>query len=81
MKRSELHQAILKTNGKVFTLKDYFGNPMTRDDVKRVLDDYYDERGWDIESGVPTKKTLIDLGISNVIDDLDRLDIKLSERY
>jgi aldehyde:ferredoxin oxidoreductase len=68
----------LETKGTVFTLKDYFGNPMTRNDVEVVLDDYYDERGWDIKSGVPAGKTLIDLGIGNVIGGLDRSGISLS---
>jgi aldehyde:ferredoxin oxidoreductase len=51
---------------------------MTRNDVEVVLDDYYDERGWDIKSGVPAGKTLIDLGIGNVIGGLDRSGISLS---
>jgi aldehyde:ferredoxin oxidoreductase len=78
-KLPEIFFTPLETKGKIFTLKDYFGNPITRNDVERILDDYYDERGWDVKSGVPTGKTLINLGISNVIDDLNRLGIKLSE--
>ncbi len=63
-------------NGKnIFTLKDYFGRPMTKDDVEKILDDYYDERGWDVKYGVPTRKKLASLGIGNVIEDLNGLGI------
>jgi aldehyde:ferredoxin oxidoreductase len=42
-------------------LKDYWGKIVTRDRLEKMLDDYYDERGWDIMGGVPTRKKLIDL--------------------
>ena len=44
-------------------LKDYWGKAVTRDRLERMLDDYYDERGWDLESGIPTKERLIELGL------------------
>jgi aldehyde:ferredoxin oxidoreductase len=35
-------------------LKDYWGKVVTRDRLEKMLDHYYDERGWDVESGIPT---------------------------
>ncbi|MEX2707040.1 MAG: aldehyde ferredoxin oxidoreductase C-terminal domain-containing protein [Candidatus Freyrarchaeum guaymaensis] len=42
-------------------LVDWFGNRLTKEDIKRMLDDYYQERGWDVEKGVPTREKLIEL--------------------
>ena len=42
-----------------------------------MLDDYYDERGWEIERGIPTKDKLIELGLADVVDDLDKHGILL----
>jgi aldehyde:ferredoxin oxidoreductase len=53
-------------------LCDYFGTPLTREDCERVLDDYYDERGWDIKTGIPTEKTLNELDLADIAKDLRR---------
>ena len=42
-------------------LQDWFGNRVSRQDLVKILDDYYDERDWDIKVGVPTKKKLMEL--------------------
>ena len=39
-------------------LIDWLGRSVTEEDLKQHLDDYYDERGWDIEKGIPTKEKL-----------------------
>jgi aldehyde:ferredoxin oxidoreductase len=44
-------------------LADWFGKRVTREDLEEMLDHYYEERGWDIEKGVPTKKKLVELGL------------------
>jgi aldehyde:ferredoxin oxidoreductase len=45
-------------------MHDYFmKKQITKDDVEKLLDDYYDERGWDIGRGVPTSKKLMELGL------------------
>jgi len=33
-----------------------------------MLDSYYEERGWDIQKGVPTKMKLIELGLEKFIE-------------
>ena len=45
-------------------LEDWFGNRLTEDDLARMLNDYYDERGWDTKTGVPTMEKLQELGLS-----------------
>jgi aldehyde:ferredoxin oxidoreductase len=39
--------------------------------VEKMFDDYYDERGWDIEKGIPTREKLEELGLKDVADDLE----------
>ena len=51
-------------------LCDYFGTPLSKEDCERMLDDYYDERGWDIRTGIPKEETLIKLGLKSVATDL-----------
>jgi aldehyde:ferredoxin oxidoreductase len=53
-------------------LCDYFGTPLSRQDCEKLLDDYYDERGWDIQTGIPTAKTLIECGLEDVAEDLKK---------
>ncbi|MFC1946470.1 aldehyde ferredoxin oxidoreductase C-terminal domain-containing protein [Chloroflexota bacterium] len=52
-------------------LKDYFGRPVTQDDFESMLDDYYDEHSWDISTGVPTKKRLVELGLGDLTSMLE----------
>lgn len=44
-------------------LMDWFGRRVTREDIDKTLDDYYEERGWDIRLGIPTQKKLSELGL------------------
>ena len=37
-----------------------------------MLDDYYDERGWDIKRGIPTKGKLVQMGLPDVAADLEK---------
>jgi aldehyde:ferredoxin oxidoreductase len=49
--------------------RDYFGESITREDVDRFLQDYFDERGWDQE-GKPSLEKLLDLGLERVAGDV-----------
>lgn len=53
-------------------LCDYFGNRLSKEDCERLLDDYYDERGWDIKTGIPKEETLQELGLEDVARDLKK---------
>jgi len=44
-------------------LADWFWRRISKQELYQILDDYYDERGWDIEKGVPTKRKLRELGL------------------
>ncbi|MFC1916572.1 aldehyde ferredoxin oxidoreductase N-terminal domain-containing protein [Chloroflexota bacterium] len=44
-------------------LVDWFGKRLTKDDMVKMLDDYYEERGWDIQKGISTRRKLIELGL------------------
>jgi len=50
--------------GKIETM-DYFKEKVIKEkDFDKILDDYYEERNWDIKKGIPTKEKLeeLDLG-------------------
>ncbi len=47
-------------------LKDWFGNRLEKEDIEKMLDDYYRERGWDVEKGVPKEEKLKELGLNNL---------------
>ena len=45
------------------------GHYLTREELDRLLDEYYEARGWD-ENGIPTRQTLERVGLSDVADTL-----------
>lgn len=50
--------------GKIVLMDYYATKPLTKGDIEKILQDYYDERGWDIEKGIPTKEKLSQLNLS-----------------
>jgi aldehyde:ferredoxin oxidoreductase len=44
------------------------GQLISREDLNLMLDEYYTERGWDRETGAPTKEKLTELGLAYVAD-------------
>ena len=54
----------LKGDDVEFPLMDYYKTRvLSRGDVDGILDDYYDERGWDRKTGAPTAERLAQLGL------------------
>ncbi|RMF92855.1 MAG: hypothetical protein D6734_11330, partial [Candidatus Schekmanbacteria bacterium] len=49
------------------------GDTIDKDKWEWMLDDYYDRRGWDKKTGIPTKEKLISLGLSEEAGWLDRI--------
>ena len=47
---------------------DWLGRRVSKDDIYRWLDDYYDERGWDIKKKIPTREKLKELGLEKFIE-------------
>lgn len=48
---------------------------VSRDKLEMMKTDYYTIRGWDIETGIPYKETLLDYGLDDIAADLDALGI------
>lgn len=46
------------------------GNVLDREDFETMKSEYYELRGWDVESGLPTRHKLEELGLEDVADDL-----------
>ncbi len=53
-------------------LKDYWGKVVTRDRLEKMLDDYYEERGWDIQNGIPTREKIVELGLEDFTEVLPK---------
>ena len=57
----------LVREGKEYRITDYYAtHTLTREDVERFLDDYYDERGYDRQSGLPSREKLKELGLESM---------------
>lgn len=72
-KDDKIPQAFLQplvVEGKTFTLKDYYGNPLSQEAIERLIDDYYQERGWTTAEGIPTREKLTELGLEKLAADL-----------
>ncbi len=48
------------------------GKRLQRDHLEKLLDDYYEARGWDRLTTAPTRKTLEALDLKSVADDLEK---------
>jgi aldehyde:ferredoxin oxidoreductase len=58
-------------DGKEHMLQDYYKQKvLTREDLTGFLDDYYEERDWDKESGIPKAEKLLELGLNELIGDI-----------
>ncbi len=53
------------------------GEKLDMDQWNKMLDQYYQGHGWDVETGWPTKKGLLDLGLDAVVEKLTRNGIDL----
>jgi aldehyde:ferredoxin oxidoreductase len=53
----------LITSEKTYVLEDYFGEPISKEALGKLLDDYYEERGWNVEMGVPNSDKISSLAL------------------
>jgi len=65
-------EPLIGLKGEEIYLEDYFQNRLNPEDCEKILDDYYDELGWDIKLGIPTKKRLIEHGLGDIAKDLEK---------
>lgn len=55
------------------------GDILEKDKFEEMLDEYYELRGWDKETGLPTRSKLEEVGLKEVADELEKYG-KLSSR-
>ena len=67
----DLHNPELLSPGKGDEVVSKRGAVLDRDEFERVKDEYYSLRGWDVGTGLQTRAKLQDLGLSDIIEDLD----------
>jgi aldehyde:ferredoxin oxidoreductase len=60
----------VERHGKLEYLEDYWQKPLTRQDCEKMLDEYYEECGWDINTGAPARERLIAVGLGDIAEDL-----------
>jgi aldehyde:ferredoxin oxidoreductase len=46
------------------------GSVLSKDQIERLLDEYYDLRGWDVRSGLPAREKLAALGLDEIAGEL-----------
>jgi aldehyde:ferredoxin oxidoreductase len=62
----------IKFEGKEKWITDYTGTErITEDKAEAMLSNYYEERGWDVNRGIPTEKKLDSLGLEEVAENPD----------
>jgi len=58
----------MKAPDRELPLMDYHKtHVLTREEIEGLISDYYDERGWDRQSGIPKPETLADLGLKDIL--------------
>jgi len=48
----------------------YKGEVLDREKFEQMKDEYYDIRGWDKETGIPTKEKLVELNLADVAEEV-----------
>ena len=49
------------------------GQVISKEDLKLMLDEYYTVRGWDVDTGTPTREKLAELGLEYVADQIAKM--------
>ncbi|RMF97502.1 MAG: hypothetical protein D6734_02020, partial [Candidatus Schekmanbacteria bacterium] len=49
------------------------GKTLDRKEFERMLDEFYELRGWDVETGLQKKETLERLGLSDICEEVEKL--------
>ena len=48
----------------------YEEHVISKEELTRMLDEYYAARGWDVKTGAPTREKLSELGLDYVAEQL-----------
>ena len=68
----DLHNPELLSPGKGDEVVNKRGAVLDRDKFERLKEEYYGLRGWDISTGLQTKAKLGELGLRDIVPDLER---------
>lgn len=49
------------------------GERLDPEKFEKMLDEYYQVRGWNVKTGIPTKKTLLKYGLEDIAEDLEKM--------
>lgn len=49
------------------------GSTLFKDKISSLLDEYYELMGWEKDTGLPTREKLVDLGLEEVSEELERM--------
>ena len=44
---------------------------ISRENLDKMLNEYYTFRGWDLKTGIPTPQRLINLGLEDIAKDME----------
>lgn len=54
-------------------LTDYYHTKeLTSEDMEKIYDDFYTARGWDVKTGIPTREKLIEIGLEDMAEMLEK---------
>ena len=67
----DLHNPELLSPGKSDDVVSKRGAVLDRERFERVKDEYYALRGWDVPTGLQTRDRLRELGLEDIVDDLE----------
>ena len=62
----QMTEVPMKLKGTDVYLSYWSGKKVEKEDLDKMLDDYYDQRGWDIKTGNPTRRKLEELGLKDI---------------
>lgn len=62
---------VTETGEKLEMMDYYRKKKITPEVADKILDEYYEEKGWDIQTGIPTRKTVNVLGLSEICRNMD----------
>jgi aldehyde:ferredoxin oxidoreductase len=68
----DLHNPQLLSPGKGDEVVSKEGAVLDRDKFETLKDEYYGLRGWDISTGLQTRVKLKELGLGDIVPDLER---------
>jgi aldehyde:ferredoxin oxidoreductase len=71
----DLHNPELLSPGKGDEVVSKKGAVLDREKFEQVKDEYYSLRGWDVGTGLQTRAKLEELGLGDIVEDLERRDL------